>query len=483
MLNGGLETESDILEIRDTKVVGKKVGRESIYIAFFKEDRKMYITQSPLTVDVKEIATDFDVVTTNDVSEIFIDINSEEPYEFFRVDTIPEDSYAEVIIESSNPEIIVTEYDKYNYPGIYKIESKSTQKEDATITVKVNHLPSKTKTIEVHAAKLPNYISLNENLLITGKTAEKQITATVYPEDSDYSEITWSSSDDDVATVIDGKITVKKNGFASITATTQSGLKASTTVLALNTSDDFTLAQDSALKIIEQGDYAGYITDNNEFIGYKYTTTGHAGATQLPNNCGKWDIIGKDKDGIWKSSTYVDAGWGYKINEEIQSLNEYGFTTTSDKKLTLLVRPVLVYNKGIPYVLFVHALTNNSNETLTEQKIGVGTDIQIAGNDQAPVNVHESGAFLLDEQTNMIFSMNCLSGESVTPVDSMWIGNYSSGAMKNVYTDLKQNVSGIDSALSYSWQNIELAPGETKVFSTRLTFVVDQGGTLDAIVY
>ena len=37
--------------------------------------------------------------------------------------------------------------------------------------------------------------------------------------------------------------------------------------------------------------------------------------------------------------------------------------------------------------------------------------------------------------------------------------------------------------LAYSWQNLSFEPGETKVFTVKLTVVKDEGGALEALVY
>ena len=52
----------------------------------------------------------------------------------------------------------------------------------------------------------------------------KQLTATVMPEDADNQNVTWSSDNEEVATVDDtGKVTGKKPGTANITVTTEDG--------------------------------------------------------------------------------------------------------------------------------------------------------------------------------------------------------------------------------------------------------------------
>ena len=78
-------------------------------------------------------------------------------------------------------------------------------------------------------------VQLAESVSVTGETVtngklslvegeESQLTATVAPQDSVSSAVSWSSSDSSVASVSDtGKVTAKKMGTATITATPQYG--------------------------------------------------------------------------------------------------------------------------------------------------------------------------------------------------------------------------------------------------------------------
>lgn len=61
--------------------------------------------------------------------------------------------------------------------------------------------------------------------------ATRQITATIEPDDADDKTVTWSSSNEAVATVDgNGLITFVGEGTATITATTSNGLTATVSV-------------------------------------------------------------------------------------------------------------------------------------------------------------------------------------------------------------------------------------------------------------
>ena len=76
----------------------------------------------------------------------------------------------------------------------------------------------------------PTSITLDQRELTikVGKTAT--LTPTIEPADATNKNVTWSSSDETVATVSDGVVTGVKPGPAEITAKTANGLTAKATV-------------------------------------------------------------------------------------------------------------------------------------------------------------------------------------------------------------------------------------------------------------
>ena len=86
---------------------------------------------------------------------------------------------------------------------------------------------------EYQASALATGISLNKTSLSLRETETAQLTATVTPEDAEDRSVTWSSSDNSIATVnAEGVVSAIKEGTATITATTNDGsnLKATCTV-------------------------------------------------------------------------------------------------------------------------------------------------------------------------------------------------------------------------------------------------------------
>jgi hypothetical protein len=63
-----------------------------------------------------------------------------------------------------------------------------------------------------------------------------------------------------------------------------------------------------------------------------------------------------------------------------------------------------------------------------------------------------------------------ISGNGINPVDTLWLGAWNGGAhLEYIYNDNRKGVGGVDSAMGFSYQNIDLAPGEAKEFIVRFT--------------
>lgn len=374
---------------------------------------------------------------------------------------------------SYNPKIKVSD------TGLITASSAADGYQSALIKINVDGIE---KSMAVTVRRKVASISLNKNVIVAHVNGTSSIQATVLPTDATDPAVTWTIANQSIATIKNGIITGLKQGNTTVTA--KAGDKTvEANIVVIQSAYPFSIIDpDDLIKLTEadSATYKDYITDATGKIAYKYTTENHKSTTGFSGSTGKWDIIGKKGD-EWYSSTYNNAGWGWKINNTVVSLSSEGIAKAGDLKLQ--VAPFIVYSKGNPYIMLLQLLTNTGTTDLTGQKFGSGTDIEIAGNKEAPVYTRTAGASLVDNNTNMIFSLNCLTGDVVTPVDTLWIGKYSSGVMSNVYEDNQYGCTNTDSAMAYSWQNIDLAAGETKVFAVRLSLNEDEGGSLIGVIY
>ena len=101
----------------------------------------------------------------------------------------------------------------------------------ATITAKTSN--GKTATAKITVTKKtinPTSITLNTSSLTIGEGKSSTLVATVLPANANNKTVTWSSSNNSIATVTNGKVTGKKAGNTIITAKTSNGLTATAKV-------------------------------------------------------------------------------------------------------------------------------------------------------------------------------------------------------------------------------------------------------------
>ena len=127
---------------------------------------------------------------------------------------------------SSDGSIATVENGKVNAKkaGVVTITATSNNGKTATCKVTVNN-----PTIAVTG------VSLNKTSLSLAIGNSETLTATISPSNATNKAVSWSSSDTSVATVSNGKITAKKSGTATITATSNNGKKATCKVTVSNT--------------------------------------------------------------------------------------------------------------------------------------------------------------------------------------------------------------------------------------------------------
>ncbi len=81
--------------------------------------------------------------------------------------------------------------------------------------------------VTVQEQNAPTSVSLDKTNLTVFKGASQTIKATINPSNATNKSVTWTSSNNNIATVSNGKITGKNNGTATITAKTSNGKTAS----------------------------------------------------------------------------------------------------------------------------------------------------------------------------------------------------------------------------------------------------------------
>ncbi len=147
--------------------------------------------------------------------------------------------------------------------GTATITASTHNKLKATVTVTVKENTNIVK---------PTGVTVSPSTLTLGAGSSGSLTATVTPSNATDKTVTWSTSNDKVATVKDGTVTAVGTGTATITATTSNGIKGTATVKV----------EGAKLTYIENGVYfekpSGWNTGINVYIydGNTDTTIGTA---------------------------------------------------------------------------------------------------------------------------------------------------------------------------------------------------------------
>ena len=113
-------------------------------------------------------------------------------------------------------------------------------------------------------------------------------------------------------------------------------------------------------------------------------------------------------------------------------------------------------SKDGKYVLVDYYVYDNGTMSASAGRwfhMGSGADIQIDGNDAAPLSRNSRGVHMVNPSSQAVF--DCIMddpGMNLTPPDRVWLGNYSA-YLANLFNNqpAPYSVSGIDSGYAYSW--------------------------------
>jgi uncharacterized protein YjdB len=205
----------------------------------------------------------------------------------------------------------------------------------ATCTVTVN-----TPAVPVQSVSL----DIKQMNLYTGET--QLLTATVYPNNASNRNVSWSSSNNAVATVTDGLVTAVSAGSAEITVTTADGNKTATCNITVNT------------PVVQIQSVSLDITQMNLYTGETQLLT----ATVYPNNA-------SNKNVSWSSSNNTVATVTDGLVTAVSAGSAEITVTTADggKTATCTVR---VYN--IPAVR-----VQSVSLDVTEKELSIGERLQL----------------------------------------------------------------------------------------------------------
>ena len=214
-------------------------------------------------------------------------------------------------------------------------------------------------------------------------------------------------------------------------------------------------------------DLTGYKMDPAFPLAYRFNNKSEIKGAG--SGSGGIDVLGKGRNNEWMWTTYDQRGWMYDLNGVKHEMVN-GYQKDANNGVELTVKPEFVHNNGASYLQLRHVVHNPNNFAVTEQRFGASVDVMIHWNDDASLVHTDYGVYMTDSESDPSLELMfvCASGNGINPVDTLWLGTYNNGAyLYRTYDDNRPDVSNADSAIGFSYQNIDLAPGQTKEFIVR----------------
>jgi hypothetical protein len=212
-----------------------------------------------------------------------------------------------------------------------------------------------------------------------------------------------------------------------------------------------------------------YRTEPTFRLAYRFNNKGESRGASGSN--GGIDILGRGEKYEWLWTTYYQGGWFYDLNGIRREMID-GYQKDETGGVELTVNPEFVYDRGVPYLQLRHILHNTNNHAVSGQKFGASADVMIHKNDYASLEHKPYGAYMADSAASPSLELMLVaeSGDGITPVDTLWLGAWNSGDhLNHIYDDRRTDISMQDSAMGFSYKNIDLEAGETKEFIIRFT--------------
>lgn len=284
----------------------------------------------------------------------------------------------------------------------------------------------------------------------------------------------WSSSTPSVVTVnSQGGISGAAVGNAFVNINDREYVS-----VAVVPAEDFYFVAEEEETLLPPGSKAGerstselgeYRTEPTFRLAYRFNNKGERRGASGAN--GGIDILGRGGNYEWLWTTYRQGGWFYDLNgTKREMVNGYQKDQANGVELTL--KPEFVYDNGTPYLQLRHILHNTGDRAVSGQRFGASADVMIHQNDYASLDYKPYGAYMADSAANPSLELMLVaeSGRGIDPVDTLWLGTWSGGGhLEHIYEDKRVNVGGLDSAVGFSYRDIDLEAGETKEFIIRFT--------------
>lgn len=109
------------------------------------------------------------------------------------------------------------------------------------------------------------------------------------------------------------------------------------------------------------------------------------------------------------------------------------------------------------FVKYTYFIWNKGTSQVSDFNLGAAADVQIGNNDRAQLilGTEEGADYVLMRDASSEFRLYYNNVDGVTGVSTLWTGRYSKHT-SNIFNDNRQNQSGIDSTVAFSWKNISI---------------------------
>ncbi|WP_430928714.1 Ig-like domain-containing protein [Polaribacter marinivivus] len=309
---------------------------------------------------------------------------------------------------SSNDESIATVDNEGNVTGV----------KEGTVTITATSTVANTITASATVNVVAWYAINVESVSITPETAsivagqKLTLSSVIIPANSDNKEITWSSSDDTIATVDNtGQVTGVARGMAIITATTADGNKTDTSEITVTESISASLAFDNPSKYTS--------TNYNAGETLEVTTNYHAGSG--------FKVVAKEYGGIKYWLRHLNSGWVPQndyVATDTDALDTESGTSTVSISLQNAI-PTANLPSGDFYWLWVTFYTSDGDKRIEAQVRDLNimdASLSVDAFDSKKLALYPNPAnthlFVHPELSNITFKVIDITGREILKVKS-----------------------------------------------------------------
>lgn len=154
------------------------------------------------------------------------------------------------------------------------------------------------------------------------------------------------------------------------------------------------------------------------------------------------------------------------ILQETEKILFEGNGITADTQSGLQVTPNVDFSEDGKFAVVSYTVSNPTDK-VKKFSLGVNSDIQIDDDDYASVYLTNTGLSLVSSEGTAYYVI-CNNVEGITDVDTMWFGHFGE-RYNNQWNDYDRiKLDDTDSGFSMAWQNREIQPGKSMIFTFEL---------------